>query len=176
MKKLISNLLIILIIIFLLNICYSKLILKDNLIKVFGKSFVIVTTGSMEPEIKAGELVIISNMKEYKKQDIITYEDEEGFLITHRIANINENTFTAKGDANNITDEEILINNIKGKVIYHSEMLGFFVLYILKPLVLIYIILFIVINIYHNISAKNAGFKNKSIDEKDKEECINEKK
>lgn len=176
MKKIISNLLIFLIIIFLLNICYSKLILKDNLIRVFGKSFVIVTTGSMEPEIKAGELVIISNMKEYKKQDIITYEDDEGFLITHRITNINENTFTAKGDANNITDEEILTNNIKGKVIYHSAILGFLVLYILKPLVFIYIILFVVINIYHNIRAKNECSKNKIINEKEKEECINEKK
>ncbi len=155
MKKIVSNLLIILIIIFLINIWYSKIVLKDNLIKIFGKSFVIVTTGSMEPEINTGELVIISEMKEYKKGDIITYEADEGFLVTHRLIEINENNFIAKGDSNNINDEPILNTNIKGRVIYHSKMLGYFVLYFLKPIVVIYIILFVGINLYFAIFNRN---------------------
>lgn len=65
-KNIISNLLIIFIIIILLNISYSKFILKDNLIKIFGKSFLIVMTGSMEPEISPGELIVISEKEEYK--------------------------------------------------------------------------------------------------------------
>lgn len=154
MKKIMSNLLIVLIIIFLLNICYSKLIIKDNLIKVFGKAFVIVTTGSMEPEIKPGELVIISEIENYKPGDIITYQDNEGFLVTHRITEINQDSFIAKGDANNLSDEENSNSNIKGKVIYHSKILGSFVLYFLKPLVIIYVALFIIINLYFYIVEK----------------------
>ncbi len=158
MKKLISNILIFLIIIFLINICYSKFILKDNLIKIFGKSAVIVTTGSMEPEINAGDLVIISDKEYYKVGDIITYQDDEGFLITHRIIEINQNTFIAKGDANNLSDEENSNNNIKGKVIYNSKILGNFVLYYLKPIVVIYVVLFIGVNLYFiiiKINSKN---------------------
>lgn len=168
MKKLISNLLILLIIIFLSNICYSKFILKDNLIKIFGKSVVIVTTGSMEPEINAGELVIISEIDNYKKGDIVTYQDDEGFLVTHRIVQINENTFIAKGDSNNLNDKENSNNNIKGRVICHSKILGIFALYFLKPIVVIYVILFVGINLYIIIIKRNPK------EEIEKEEVINE--
>lgn len=182
MKKLISNLLIVLIIIFLSNICYSKFILKDNLIKIFGKSVVIVTTGSMEPEINAGDMVIISEMKNYEKGDIITYQDNEGFLVTHRIVEINQNTFIAKGDFNNLNDEENSNNNIKGKVIFHSKLLGIFALYFLKPIVVIYVISFIGVNLYFMIIKRNKKTtKNENIEEKikskeeiKKEEKINE--
>lgn len=185
MKKIISNLLIIFIIIFLLNICYSKVILKDSLIKIFGKAFVIVTTGSMEPEIEAGELVIISEENQYYKGDIITYVDDENFLVTHRIVNIDENNFVAKGDSNNINDDENLNSNIKGKVIYHSKLLGSFVLYFLKPIVVIYIVIFIGINIYFYVIKKNVkdDMQSKNAEEKlkvqecsKKEEENNEKK
>lgn len=159
MKKCISNILIILIIMFLLNIFYSKFILKDSLIKVFGKAFVIVTTGSMEPEIETGELVIVSEENKYYKGDIITYEDEENFLVTHRIFSINEKNFIAKGDANNVNDEEVSNGNIKGKVIYHSKILGNFVLYFLKPIVIAYITLFIGINLYFLVFNKSTNNK-----------------
>lgn len=147
-KNIICNILIILILIVLLNICYSKFILKDDLIKLFGNSFLIVTTGSMEPTINAGDLIIISEQENYKKGDIITYQDDENYMITHRIIDINDKTFVAKGDANNLVDEENSNSNIKGKVIYSSKFLGFFVIYLLKPIVIIYIVLFITINIF----------------------------
>lgn len=154
-RNIISNLLIIFIIIILLNISYSKFILKDDIIKIFGKSFLIVMTGSMEPEIATGELVIISEQDEYKIGDIVTYKDNEDYIITHRIINIDSNNFTAKGDANNLEDELQAITYIEGKVICHSKLLGFFVLYILKPLVIIYVILFVIINLFFYKKEKN---------------------
>lgn len=154
MKKLVSYILIIFIIIVVLNIFYSKIILKENLVKVFGKSFLIVTSGSMEPEINCGELIIIDAKEEYKKNDVVTYSDKDGYFVTHRIIDINDNEVVLKGDSNNINDDKILNESIKGKVIYHSKILGFFILYILKPLVVIYIILFIVINIFFYIASK----------------------
>ena len=53
-KILISIILIIFIVTIGFNIFYSKIILKEDLIKIFGKSFFIVTSGSMEPEIRSG--------------------------------------------------------------------------------------------------------------------------
>ncbi len=83
-----------------------------------------------------------------KYGDIVTYKDSEAYIITHRIIKIDSNNFVAKGDANNLEDELQSIANIQGKVLYHSKLLGFLVLYILKPLVIIYIILFAIINIF----------------------------
>lgn len=167
-KNIISNLIIILIIILLLNIFYSKIILKDDLIKIFGKSFLIITSGSMEPEISSGELIVISKEKQYIKDDIITYIDKDNSFVTHRIVNIDENNFISKGDFNDVEDESNSNLNIKGKVIYHSKILGFFVFYILKPLVIIYIILFCFINMYY--------WKNRKENYTDKETKSGDKK
>lgn len=156
-KILLSIILIIFIVTISLNIFYSKIILKEELIKIFGKSFLIVTSGSMEPEINCGELIVITEDKNYKKNDIVTYKDIDNSFVTHRIVSETVNGFILKGDANNINDEEVLISNIKGKVIYHSKLLGFFIMYILKPLVIIYIILFIVINMFFHFKSKEVN-------------------
>ena len=69
---------------------------------------------------------------------------------------MNQDTFIAKGDANNLSDGENSNNNIKGKVIYHSKILGSFVLYFLKPIVVVYVISFIVVNLYFIIIKRNS--------------------
>lgn len=154
-KILISIILIIFIVTIGFNIFYSKIILKEDLIQIFGKSFFIVTSGSMEPEIRSGELIVITEDKNYKKNDIVTYKDLDNSFVTHRIVGETEKGFILKGDANNINDEEVLKSSIKGKVIYHSKLIGFFIIFILKPLVVIYIVLFIVINIYFYFISKD---------------------
>lgn len=92
----------------------------------------------MEPNICSGELIVISEKENYKIGDIVTYIDEENFMITHRILEIDSKKFISKGDANNIKDESCEINKIQGKVIYHSKVLGFFILYLLKPICVLY--------------------------------------
>ena len=141
-KDIFKNILIFLLIIILIDIWYSFFIRKDNPIKLFGKSFLIVTTDSMKPTINAGELVVISEKSKYELGDIVTYKDIDNFYITHRIIEIKDNQITTKGDGNNINQKMI-----KGKVIFHSKILGFFVLYLLKPFVIVYIIIFIIISL-----------------------------
>lgn len=86
----------------------------------FGYSCLKVLTGSMEPDIKTGENIIIKKCKEYKVGDIITYITEEGELVTHRIISIEGEEYSTKGDANNTCDSNpILIDQIYGKVIFH---------------------------------------------------------
>ena len=133
----------------MLIVCYSKLLNKDEIVRIFGKSILIVKTGSMEPTINAGELILISNEKNYKVGDIVTILDNEGYIITHRIINIDYNKVITKGDNNNINDEENSINNIIGKVVFHSYFLGFISVYLLKPITLTYIIFFIINSLYN---------------------------
>lgn len=156
-KEIFKNFIIILLVIILVNICYSAIIKKDNPIKLFGKSFLIVTTESMKPTINAGELIIISEKKNYEINDIVTYFDEDDFCVTHRIIEKNNSKIITRGDSNNINDEEIDLSRVKGKVIFHSKILGFFILYLLKPLIFAYIISLIIINFVSCYFKKNEG-------------------
>lgn len=75
----------------------------------------------MEPEIKAGENIIVKECKKYDVGDIITYITEEGEIITHRIVSIDDyESYHTKGDANNVEDPiPVAKSQIYGKVIYH---------------------------------------------------------
>ena len=146
--KILKKILLIFLIIVLVNELHSKYIKQEPIIKVFGKAFLIVTTGSMEPTIFPEELIIISEKEKYNIGDIVTYLDEDGFMITHRIIELNSDTFISKGDGNNLKDEVCKISRIQGKVVFHSKSLGFFVLYLLKPICILYAFSIVVIEIY----------------------------
>ena len=138
--KIFQKLLIIFLLIILVYVLYSKYIVKDSVTKIFGYGFLVVVTGSMEPEIGEEELIIIKEENEYNVGDIITYENDN-YLVTHRIIKINDNEIITKGDANNEEDLKISENQIVGKVIYHSKALGIFVIYYLKIILIIVVIL-----------------------------------
>lgn len=144
LKEFLKNIIIVVLVVGLLEVSYSKFIKKEYPVKLFGISFLIVTSGSMEPEINTGEFIIISEKENYEIGDIVTFIDNDDFLITHRIVNIHEDIMETKGDANNLFDEETTISNVKGKVIFHSKILGKFVLCFLKPLIFIYLIIVLI--------------------------------
>lgn len=99
---------------------FIQFISKKDIVQVFGYSSLKVITGSMSPEIEAGEKIIIKKCKDYDINDIITFKDSKGYIITHRIISKEEDYFITKGDYNNIEDEEkVYLNQIYGKVIYH---------------------------------------------------------
>lgn len=154
LKEGLKNVIIIVLILTLIKVSYFKFILKENPVKLFGFAFLIVGTGSMEPEIQAGELIIIKEKKNYEKEDIVTYLDKDGFLTTHRIVEINNEYLITKGDNNDLNDEKINFQNIKGKVVFHSKILGIFVYYYLKPIVFLYVMYWIFSNIYEGFFVK----------------------
>ena len=106
----------------LIFVLYSKYIAKNSVTKIFGYGFLVVVTGSMEPEIEQEELIVIKEFNEYNVGDIVTYETD-GYLVTHRIVQINNDEIITKGDSNNEEDLKISKNQIVGKVIYHSKAL-----------------------------------------------------
>lgn len=158
MKQIIQKIFLIIIIFILLFTLYSKFILKEELIKLYNTAILVVLTGSMEPTIKSGEMIIIKEQTDYNVDDIVTYKEDRNFFVTHRIINKYENKYETKGDNNNLIDETIDKDQIEGKVIYHSKVCGFFILYLLKPITLIVIIIFIVKEFFGHIYVK--GEKN----------------
>lgn len=120
---------------------YSKYVKKDKLVRIGKYAILIVLTESMEPTIQEKELILIKKQKYYDLDDIVTYLDSYGNFITHRIVQLDEYTFMAKGDKNQIVDDSMELMTIQGKVIYHSKLVGNFVIYYLKPLIMIGMIL-----------------------------------
>jgi len=95
--------------------------------------FLIVLSGSMEPSIHVGDIVISSktNTKDLKEGDIITFRYEgEKYCITHRVFKIIDTEFgtffKTKGDANEEEDTRLVRENeIIGKVILVIPYLGY---------------------------------------------------
>ena len=100
----------------------------------------IVLSGSMEPTIKTGSIVVVKPVAEYKIGDVITFQTAIGKdLITHRIDDIkivgSEPRYITKGDANNAPDQrEIFKKEVVGKLLFSIPYLGYVVNFAQKPI------------------------------------------
>ena len=142
-----------LVFIFLVIILYNIVLLYMSYIDKFDTpSFYIykaylISTESMEPEIKKGDVIIIKKVDEeqLRVNDIITFKTDEE-VITHRIVQINddgmEKTYVTKGDNNNVEDPEVLTyEEIEGKQIIKIPGLGKIIAGIKNGIVIILVIL-----------------------------------
>ena len=78
-----------------------------------------ITSGSMWPVLKQGDMVFIKGIKgkeDLRIGDVIVYKNPIGFTI-HRIIEMREDTLTTKGDANNVSDSPIGYEEIIGKAV-----------------------------------------------------------
>lgn len=99
----------------------------------FGYGAAVVLSGSMEPEFSKGDLIFVKETLEYAENDIVVFQDGNT-LVVHRIIEIDEDTITTKGDANNAADEPITQEVIKGEVIGCIPFVGEIVNLIKTPL------------------------------------------
>ena len=114
MKKTLGILIIMVIII--LSICVIKN--RQVLCEKLPVRLLIVKSNSMYPTLQKGDFILIKRNNDHKKGDIITYDYESNYLVTHRIIEKNNNFFITKGDNNNSEDDKFIqLDNIKGKVI-----------------------------------------------------------
>ena len=101
-KKLFKYIIIIFILLILCYSIYIKFFSKKLIVQPFGIGMLLVGSGSMEPEIGTGDIIIIKKCKEYKIGDIVTYDIEQKYLVTHRIIEQDGEEITTKGDNKNI--------------------------------------------------------------------------
>lgn len=122
MKKVIGNivssLMFIILVVVLFNVVTSKVSGKNP--SIFGYEMKAVLSGSMEPGIKTGSIILIKQKSEgdqYKEGDVITFVTKENLLVTHRVEEVQEKgrQFITKGDNNNGPDlEPVYLENIIG--------------------------------------------------------------
>lgn len=145
----------------------AKGILGDQLPMPFGYGAAVVLSGSMEPELSKGDLIIVSESKVYEQNDIVVFQDR-GTLVVHRIIDMDGDTAVTQGDANNTSDEPISISAIKGKVLFWIPFVGNVVNFIKTPIGTICIIAFAILLIeipHRNEKKKYDEEKQKIIDE-----------
>ena len=143
------------ILIYNINLIIKAIIKPNETPSFFGIKTYVIISGSMEPNINIGDIVIAKSIKNKEESikvgDIISYRKGQN-VITHRITNIEKDEngilrIATKGDNNNTEESErILINNIEGKVITIIPKIGYITL-ILKDKVLI-ILIFIIAYVY----------------------------
>lgn len=118
-----------------------------------GYSAYTVLSGSMQDEIPKDSFVLSKQVdaKELEIGDDITFMMGEKIVVTHRIVGIHEDyngtgkrAFETKGTMNPENDEEEVIEeNVVGKVIYHNYLMGVIILWIRRNWVVIFMWLII---------------------------------
>ena len=91
-------------------------ILKKDYANVFGYTYFVVSTGSMSGTIEVNDIIFVKIDDDVKINDVITYKNENGDIITHRLVQIVGDKLIAQGDVNNIQDDPITREQVIGKV------------------------------------------------------------
>ncbi len=148
-KKIVIYITYIVVILFALLAISSKL-------SIGGFKLLVVKSGSMEPAIKTGSMIVDKSSEKYNVGDIITFKDKEkpSETTTHRIADIkyqdNKPLFTTKGDANDTPDAgQVDSSRIVGKVVlaipyfgyvtaFARSLLGLIILIIIPATIIVY--------------------------------------
>lgn len=134
----IGNIVLTILLILVVLVVGSKLSKSDD---VLGFTPLKVLTGSMEPAIKIGDLIIVKAMDKSNigEGDIITYRTNTGVYVTHRVVEVvdegGSTMFRTKGDANNVEDKDLVGEEaIVGKYIFRLPAFGYLSDFMAKPL------------------------------------------
>ena len=132
--KIINNLFSVIIISIILLIVVSILPIPGNY------KFLIVESGSMEPAIHTGSVVVVKPVESYQAGDVITFEDRgDDKTTTHRIVDLEvisgKTQYITKGDANNAEDtNRVSQSKVVGKVLISIPFAGYILAFAKEPL------------------------------------------
>jgi signal peptidase len=110
------------------------LVLAAAVPAVFGGRTFTVMSGSMEPNVSTGDLVMTASISpgEAKTGDVVTFTDPEqnDRLLTHRVASAidrdGDYSFVTKGDANNTVERwTVPADGRIGRVLYRVPKAGY---------------------------------------------------
>lgn len=148
--------------------------IQGNTPTVFGYTIFRITTGSMEPELMVGDIIldkVVNDESEISLGDVITFEGGsqfDGKLVTHKVIKApytdeNGNTMLqTHGIANELDDTPISIDQVRAKMICKIPYIDTLYNLFLSPcglliMILLIILVFIdeIINIVKILSGRN---------------------
>ena len=148
----------------------KRVFLKQEIPLVLGYGNAVIVSGSMEPKISVGDMIVVHKQNSYQKDDIITYQVGDETPVTHRIKEVTQNGYITQGDSNNAADAEITKGAVIGKVTMIIPQVGNVVLFFQTPIGVILLILglFLLIELPGFIKRRVDARKEKKEAEKDK--------
>ena len=99
----------------------------------FGYGAAVVLSGSMEPALSKGDLILVKAGTSLEVGDVVVYQ-EGSSLVVHRVVQRTEDTVTTRGDANNVEDAPVPLASVKGEVVGSAPYLGSAVEWMKTPL------------------------------------------
>jgi signal peptidase I len=117
-------------------IVFLALALAGLLAPALGWRLDVVQSGSMEPAIGVGALVVTApdSPEGVEVSDVISFRSESGAMVCHRVVAIDGQTFVTKGDANEGNDPSpVPFEDVAGKVAFSVPYLGYAVGFLKTP-------------------------------------------
>ena len=177
-KKIINiiiNLILIVVMLYNISLIMQSILRPNQTPSFLGIKTYVIISGSMEPNINIGDLVVAKKIKgELQVGDVISYRKGHS-VITHRISQKTENEdgekiYKTKGDNNNTEDsEEIKTEDIEGKVIKVIPKVGNITLILKNKVVSTIVVIILSIYIFKNYK------KNKKLNSRHKKRMEYEK-
>jgi len=134
--------------IFWVAITFAAMFIIFTSLNIFDYQMYVVKSGSMEPSIHTGSVVVSNKTNNYKEGDIITFKvSGSKDTVTHRIITIKEEngqtSFQVKGDTNDTPDPDLVLKaNVVGEVRLSIPFLGYLIAFIRTlPGLIIFIII-----------------------------------
>lgn len=135
---------------------------ENKVPSVFGYKPFMVLSGSMETEIRRGDLIITKTVdpENLKIDDVIAFRDAQGTITTHRIIDIvvenNETFFITKGDNNNVQDRNLVeYKDVEGIYVGRIPGIGSIMKSLTEPTTIIFLVLGITIIFVVGFSISN---------------------
>ena len=162
-KNIICWMLIVCLAFLIVMMIYSRI--KGEVPSVFGYSILRVSTGSMEPELMVGDVILdkdIDDVQSIKVDDVITYRGSgelSGMLITHKVIKApylaEDGTYylQTKGIANEIADKEISADKVVSVMVCKIPQLDALYNFFLSPWGLVVFIVLIVLIFFDELVA-----------------------
>ncbi len=135
----------------------AKAVLNNQMPMPFGYGFSTVLSGSMEPDLMVGDLIVVKETDEFYVGQDVVYQ-QGNILIVHRIIYISEDgqEIITKGIAEGVSpDSPITPMDIKGEVVSVWSGGGKVVDFIRNPIFLVSVILIIVLIVTLSFKKEN---------------------
>ncbi|TEB15104.1 Signal peptidase I W [Pelotomaculum sp. FP] len=160
-----------LVLVLIVNVTFiiRSYIYPDKVPDFFGYKPFIVLSGSMEPTILAGDLIVTKVVapEQIVKDDIIAFRAEKNTVVTHRVTDVRTEdglTFLTKGDANTGADAKaVSVSDLEGIYLWRAAGVGRFAMFLQTPLgMLLFVITPLCLFILYDITSRNRRNRKKA--------------
>jgi signal peptidase len=94
----------------------------------------VILSGSMEPRLSPGDVVIVDASADVSEGDIITFDDGNAVPTTHRVIDVVDGAYITQGDANENPDAgAVPPDAVLGRVTLAIPLIGHVVLWVNTP-------------------------------------------